>query len=175
MEEEVLKKADLVITSTHQEIKEQYGQYDNKDIPEYEVIPPGLDVDKFYPFYHGMLLETDKEEIKLYAQASMLQELNRFFMYPDRPVILSLCRPDKRKNIAGLIKAYGEDLELQSMANLAVFAGIRRDITEMEDNERDVLTEILLLMDKYDLYGKIAIPKKHDFEHEVPELYRIAA
>ena len=45
----------------------------------------------------------------------------------------------------------------------------------MEDNERDVLTEILLLMDKYDLYGKIAIPKKHDFEYEVPELYRIAA
>jgi sucrose-phosphate synthase len=44
----------------------------------------------------------------------------------------------------------------------------------MEDNEQDVLTEILLLMDKYDLYGKIAIPKKHDFEHEVPELYRIA-
>jgi sucrose-phosphate synthase len=105
----------------------------------------------------------------------MIEELNRFFLQPDRPVILSLCRPDKRKNIAGLIKAYGEDLELQSMANLAVFAGIRKDITNMEDNERDVLTEILLLMDKYDLYGKIAIPKKHNFEHEVPELYRIAA
>jgi sucrose-phosphate synthase len=44
----------------------------------------------------------------------------------------------------------------------------------MEDNEQDVLTEILLLMDKYDLYGKIAIPKQHDFEREVPELYRIA-
>ena len=175
MEEEVLKKADLIIASTHQEVTEQYGQYHNKDIPKYDVIPPGLDVEKFYPFYHDMLPETDKEEIELYAQASMLEELNRFFMHPDRPVILSLCRPDKRKNIAGLIKAYGEDLELQSMANLAVFAGIRKDITEMEDNERDVLTEILLLMDKYDLYGKIAIPKRHDFEHEVPELYRIAA
>jgi len=175
MEEEVLKKADLIIASTRQEVNDQYGQYDNKDIPKYHVIPPGLDVDKFYPFYHDMLPETDKEEIELYAQASMLEELNRFFMHPDRPVILSLCRPDKRKNIAGLIKAYGEDLELQSMANLAVFAGIRKDITDMEDNERDVLTEILLLMDKYDLYGKIAIPKKHDFEHEVPELYRIAA
>ena len=175
MEEEVLKKADLIITSTHQEISEQYGQYDNKDIPKYQVIPPGLDVEKFYPFYHDLLPETDKDEIELYAQASMLEELNRFFMHPDRPVVLSLCRPDKRKNIAGLIKAYGEDLELQSMANLAVFAGIRKDITEMEENERDVLTEILLLMDKYDLYGKIAIPKKHDFEHEVPELYRIAA
>jgi sucrose-phosphate synthase len=174
-EEEVLKKADLIIASTHQEVTEQYGQYENKDIPKYHVIPPGLDTEKFYPFYHDMLPETSKEEIELYAQASMLEELNRFFLHPDRPVILSLCRPDKRKNIAGLIKAYGEDLELQSMANLAVFAGIRKDITNMEDNERDVLTEILLLMDKYDLYGKIAIPKKHDFEHEVPELYRIAA
>jgi sucrose-phosphate synthase len=175
MEEEVLKKADLIIASTNQEVSEQYGQYHNKDIPRYQVMPPGLDVDKFYPFYRDKLSETDKEEIERYARASMLEELNRFFMHPDRPVILSLCRPDKRKNIAGLIKAYGEDLELQSMANLAVFAGIRKDITEMQDNERDVLTEILLLMDKYDLYGKIAIPKKHDFEHEVPELYRIAA
>ncbi|MGB5746537.1 MAG: HAD-IIB family hydrolase [Desulfobacterales bacterium] len=175
MEEEMLRKADLIIASTHQEVNDQYGQYHNKDLPKYHVIPPGLDVDKFYPYYHSMLPETEKDEIELYAQASMLEELNRFFMHPDRPVILSLCRPDKRKNIAGLIRAYGEDLELQSMANLAVFAGIRKDITKMEDNEQDVLTEILLLMDKYDLYGKIAIPKKHDFEHEVPELYRIAA
>jgi sucrose-phosphate synthase len=175
IEEEVLKKADLIIASTHQEVTEQYGQYENKDIPKYHVIPPGLDIEKFYPFYHDILPETSKEEIELYAQASMIEELNRFFLQPDRPVILSLCRPDKRKNIAGLIKAYGEDLELQSMANLAVFAGIRKDISNMEDNERDVLTEILLLMDKYDLYGKIAIPKNHNFEHEVPELYRIAA
>lgn len=175
MEEEALKKADLIVASTNHEVKTQYGQYHNKSIPKYRVIPPGLDIKKFYPFYHDRLLETTKEEVELYAQASMLEELNRFFMHPDRTLILSLCRPDKRKNIAGLIKAYGEDLELQSMANLAVFAGIRKDITKMEDNERDVLTEILLLMDKYDLYGKIAIPKKHDFEYEVPELYRIAA
>jgi sucrose-phosphate synthase len=175
MEEEILKKGDLIIASTHQEVKDQYRQYRNRDIPKFYVIPPGLNIEKFYPFYHDMLAETAKDEIELYAQASILEELNRFFMHPDRPVILSLCRPDKRKNIAGLIKAYGEDLELQSMANLAIFAGIRKDITKMEDNEQDVLTEILLLMDKYDLYGKIAIPKRHDFEHEVPELYRIAA
>jgi sucrose-phosphate synthase len=175
MEEDALKKADLIIASTNHEVKTQYDQYRNKNIPKYHIIPPGLAIEKFYPFYHDMLPETSKEEVEMYAQASMLEELNRFFMHPDRILILSLCRPDKRKNIAGLIKAYGEDLELQSMANLAVFAGIRKDITKMEDNERDVLTEILLMMDKYDLYGKIAIPKKHDFEYEVPELYRIAA
>lgn len=175
MEEDILKNADLIISSTNHEIKEQYGQYENSDIPKFSVIPPGLDIDTFYPFYHDILPEAEKDEARMYAHASLLDELNRFFMHQDRPLVLSLCRPDKRKNIAGLITAYGEDLELQSMANLAVFAGIRKDISKMEDNERDVLTEILLLMDKYDLYGKIAIPKKHDFEYEVPELYRIAA
>jgi sucrose-phosphate synthase len=54
MEEEVLKKADLIIASTNQEVNEQYGQYQNKDIPKYRVLPPGLDIEKFYPFYHDM-------------------------------------------------------------------------------------------------------------------------
>jgi len=175
VEEEILKKADLVIASTNQEVDGQYGKYENKDLPQFRVVPPGIDIQKFYPFYHRQGLDAQIEEMDRYAHATLLEELTRFFMQPDRPLILSLCRPDKRKNISGLIRAYGEDLELQSMANLAVFAGIRRDIALMEENERDVLMEILLLMDKYDLYGKIAIPKRHDFETEVPELYRIAA
>ena len=174
-EEDVLKRADLIVTSTRQEIEEQYGMYRHGEIPYFNVIPPGLDIDKFYPFYHDLLPETERREEGMYARASMLQELNRFFMHPNRPLILALCRPDKRKNISGLIEAYGHDLELQAMANLAVFAGLRKDIELMEENERDVLTNMLLLMDKFDLYGKMAIPKKHDFEHEVPELYRIAA
>ena len=103
------------------------------------------------------------------------KKLLTFFIEIDKPLILSVCRPDKRKNIAGLITAYGEDKKLQEKANLAIFAGIREDIQTMEDNEREVLTEILLLMDKYNLYGKMAVPKQHEIEHEVPELYRIAA
>jgi sucrose-phosphate synthase len=175
MEEAILEKADLVVTSTRQEVEQQYGAYDNKDIPPFKVIPPGLNLEKYYPYYHESLPDVETSETQMHARASVMAELDRFLLKPDKPLILSLCRPDKRKNIAGLIEAYGEDLDLQAMANLAVFAGIRKDINDMEDNERDVLTEILLLMDKYDLYGKIAIPKKHDFEHEVPELYRTAA
>ena len=45
----------------------------------------------------------------------------------------------------------------------------------MEENEREVLTDMLLQMDRFDLYGKLAIPKKHDFATEVPELYRLCA
>jgi len=174
-EEDALKGADLVITSTRQEKEAQYGLYRNRALPTYQVIPPGLNLEKFYPFYHDLLDENHRNEDARYAQASVFQELDRFFMHPDKPMVLALCRPDKRKNIGGLIQAYGEDLQLQAMANLAVFAGIRKDISLMGDNEREVLTEMLLMMDKYDLYGKMAIPKRHDFEFEVPELYRITA
>ncbi|HPJ39461.1 MAG TPA: HAD-IIB family hydrolase [Spirochaetota bacterium] len=175
VEEDVLHHADLVVTSTNQESRDQYGMYHNRELPRYRVIPPGVDLEKFYPYYHEVVLDKKRSERELIAHVSVVEELNRFFLQPDKPLILALCRPDKRKNISTLIKAFGEDLELQSMANLAVFAGIRKDISDKEENERDVLTEMLLLMDKYDLYGKMAIPKKHDFEYEVPELYRIAA
>ena len=175
VEERILKYADLVVTSTNQEVKEQYELYQNRALPKYEVIPPGIDIEKFYPFYHSGFPTSEQKEEALFTKESLNRELNRFFQHPDKPMILVLCRPDKRKNIEGLIQAYGEDTELQAIANLAVFAGIRKDITKKSDSERDVLTRMLLLMDKYNLYGKMAIPKKHDFEHEVPELYRICA
>ncbi len=175
MEEDILKGSDFIIASTRQEVEQQYGAYTDSHMPRYKVIPPGLDIERFYPYYHDIISENhEKDEMEVFARASVLEELDRFFMYPDRPIILALSRPDKRKNISGLIKAYGEDEELSSIANLAVFAGIRKDITSMEENEKEVLTMMLLNMDKYDLYGKMAIPKKHDFEYEVPELYRIA-
>ena len=175
VEEEVLSQTDLIVTSTRQEVVEQYGLYSNNGRPEFKVIPPGLDVERFYPYYRDMLPQSDKDEAAMFARASVMQELNRFFLHPDKPLILALCRPDKRKNISGLVRAYGEDLDLQAMANLAVFAGIRKDIESMEGNEQEVLTDMLLRLDQYDLYGKMAIPKKHDFESEVPELYRVAA
>lgn len=175
VEEEVLQNADLVVASTGQEVDRQYGPYSGGRLPPFVVIPPGVDLEKFYPYHHALMPGHQRDEREILAHVSVLGELNRFFLNPDKPLVLALCRPDKRKNINGLIKAYGEDLELQAMANLAVFAGIRKDIAEMEENERSVLTEMLLMLDKYDLYGKMAIPKKHDFDFEVPELYKIAA
>ncbi len=175
IEERIIRNADLIVTSTRQEISNQYGMYRNSEFPEYRVIPPGIDLERFYPYYHDRLPEFEKSELEKYAQATLLNQLERFLMYPDKPLILAICRPDKRKNITGLVKAYGEDHELQAMANLAVFAGIRKDIDDMEENEKQVLTQMLLDMDRYDLYGKLAIPKEHDVASEVPELYRIAA
>jgi sucrose-phosphate synthase len=103
------------------------------------------------------------------------QEIERFLFNPAKPLIVSIGRADKRKNFETIIQAFGEDKELQTMANLAIFAGVRKDITKMAEEEQEILTNLLLLMDKYDLYGKMAIPKKNDPQQEVPEIYRLAA
>ena len=170
-EEKTIFYSDRIITSTHQEIEKQYGLYTNPSIEKIVVIPPSVDLEKFFPFNERRDWSEESQNIR----GGIREELWKFFTNMNKPIILSVCRPEKRKNISGLIQAYGESPELQKKANLAVFAGIRKDITQMPDIEREVLTEILLLLDKYNLYGKMAIPKSHDFEHEVPELYRIAA
>lgn len=174
-EEELLAGADLVIASTKFEQEELYGQYEHKNIPRFAVIPPGLELEKFFPYYHYEVPGNDISEEAKQAHIRTLYELRRFHFEPEKPLILSLCRPDARKNIDLLIDIYGKDKELQAMANLAIFAGIRQDISKMEEGEQQVLTDILLAMDKYDLYGKMAIPKFHDTDRDVPELYRIAA
>ncbi|WP_028580460.1 HAD-IIB family hydrolase [Desulfogranum japonicum] len=174
MEEDIIAQADLIITSTRQEIEEQYGLY-NATAKGFCVIPPGIDLEAFYPFY-DLELDSDllSEEVKQ-TRYTLRKELDRFWANPEKPFILALCRPDKRKNITGLLEAYGTSKELQAIANMAIFAGIRSNINIMEENEKAVLTDMLLQMDRYDLYGNLAIPKKHDFATEVPELYRLCA
>ena len=180
VEESVMSHADMIIASTEQETRVQYGHYESQPTARFRVIPPGIDPERFYPFYSEMPpVESDEEleqrEALQEAQYYVQRELERFLTYPEKPLILALSRPDRRKNIPGLISAYGMNKELQAIANLAVFAGIRKDISAMNENEQEILTELLLLMDKFDLYGKLAIPKRHDVDYEVPELYRLAA
>lgn len=174
-EQACVSEAGAVIVSTTHELKTQYAEYDlPQDLPV-KVIPPGTDLSKFFPYYDYELPAAEIDERYKQARSRIQQRLKRFLTDPNKPLLLAVCRPDRRKNVQALIKAYGESPELQAIANLAIFAGVREDIETMPDNERQVLTEILLLMDRYDLYGKLAIPKRHDSDFDVPELYRLAA
>jgi len=160
-EELTLANADLVITSTKNEIEDQYGLYSYYDPERMEVIPPGTDLAKFCP-------PSPHEEF------GFVEKLQPFFREPDKPVILALSRPDERKNILTLIDAYGGSPELQRAANLLIVAGNREDIRDLDTGARSVLTNILLLIDSHNLYGKVAVPKQHASD-DVPEIYRIAA
>lgn len=175
IEEEALREAKLVIASTNYEIETGYELYDASPQADYRVVPPGINLEQFLPYYYDEEPGHTRSEEQMQAAQRMRQEISRFLTQPDKPMILAISRPDRRKNIPGLVEAYGRDRELREMANLVVFAGVRRDIEQMDDNEREVLTELLLLMDRHDLYGRMALPKKHDPDTDIPELYRMAA
>ncbi len=161
-EELTLSSAERVITSTNQEIEEQYGLYDFYQPEQMLVIAPGTDLTCFHPPEGGE------------NQSAIAKEISRFLTNPDKPMILALSRPDTRKNISTLIKTYGEDKTLQDIANLVVVAGNRDDINDLDAGAQEVLTDILMLIDRYDLYGKVAYPKHHQSD-DVPVIYRIAA
>jgi sucrose-phosphate synthase len=175
VEENVLKAADVLIVSTQHIIDTQYALYDNAKTASYKVIAPGVNDELFYPFYRldmpSFKMSMEQEQ----AVYRINSDIERFLFNPAKPLILSIGRADKRKNFEAIIQSYGQDKELQAMANLAIFAGVRKDISQMPDDEKDILTNLLLLLDKYDLYGKMAIPKKNDPKLEVPEIYRVAA
>ncbi len=161
-EESTLGVASRVITSTHQEIEEQYGLYDYYQPEKMRVVPPGTDLTRFHP-PQGNEFNSD-----------IAGAINRFFSDPEKPIILALSRPDQRKNIITLIDAFAESEPLQKLANLLIIAGNREDIRDLDLGAQEVMTDILLAIDHGDLYGKVAYPKHH-LADDVPIIYRLAA
>jgi hypothetical protein len=46
------------------------------------------------------------------------EQIKRFFSNPHKPIILALARPDPKKNLTKLVKAFGECRPLKELANL---------------------------------------------------------
>ncbi|KAA8548384.1 hypothetical protein F0562_000068 [Nyssa sinensis] len=172
-EELSLDAAELVITSTKQEIEEQWGLYDGFDVklekvlrararrgvnchgrymPRMVVIPPGMDFSN-----------VDVQEDTAEADGELTALTNTDGSSPKAlPTIWSEVMP------------FGECRPLRELANLTLIMGNRDDIDEMSGGNASVLVTVLKLVDKYDLYGQVAFPKHHK-QSDVPEIYRLAA
>ncbi|KAL5993241.1 sporulation-specific protein 4 [Asimina triloba] len=200
-EELGLDATEMVVTSTRQEIEEQWGLYDGFDLklerklrvrrrrgvscygrymPRMVVIPPGMD---FSYVTAPDALEADGDLSSLIGTdrtqsprnlPPIWSEIMRFFTNPHKPMILALSRPDPKKNVTTLLKAFGECRPLRELANMTLILGNRDDIEEMSGSSSAVLTTVLKLIDRYDLYGQVAYPKHHK-QSDVPQIYRLAA
>ncbi|KAG2718853.1 hypothetical protein I3843_03G232000 [Carya illinoinensis] len=195
-EELSLDASEIVITSTRQEIEEQWRLYDGFDpvlgrklrarirrnvscygrfMPRMAVIPPGMEFHHIVPQDGDMDGETDgNEEHPASPDPHIWSEIMRFFTNPRKPMILALARPDPKKNITTLVTAFGECRPLRELANLTLIMGNRDGIDEMSSTNASVLLSVLKLIDKYDLYGQVAYPKHHK-QSDVPDIYRLAA
>ncbi|GLT85307.1 hypothetical protein SLE2022_034990 [Rubroshorea leprosula] len=195
-EELCLDASEIVITSTRQEIEEQWRLYEGFDpvlerklrarikrgvschgrfMPRMVVIPPGMEFHHIVP--HDGDADGNPEKFDNNPSSPdppIWSEIMNFFSNPRKPMILALARPDPKKNLTTLVKAFGECRPLRELANLTLIMGNRDDIDEMSSTNAAVLLSILKLIDKYDLYGLVAYPKHHK-QSEVPDIYRLAA
>ena len=161
-EEESLKFADIVVTSTKQESVHQYSPYSSFEPQKANVIPPGVDHNKF----HHIHSTTETSEID--------NMMNPFLKDLTKPPLLAISRAVRRKNIPSLVEAYGRSEKLKRKTNLILVLGCRDSTSKLDSQQKDVFHEIFETIDKYNLYGKVAYPKKH-YPDQIPALYRWAA
>lgn len=195
-EELCLDASEITITSTRQEIEEQWQLYHGFDLvlerklrarmrrgvschgrfmPRMARIPPGMEFHHIVPHDADLDSEIDgHKDSNANPDPSIWSEIMRFFSNRRKPMILALARADPKKNLTTLVKAFGECRPLRELANLTLIMGNRDDIDQMSTTNSSVLISIFKLIDKYDLYGQVAYPKHHK-QSEVPEIYRLAA
>ncbi|KAL6512374.1 putative protein serine/threonine kinase [Orobanche hederae] len=195
-EEMTLDVSEVIITSTRQEIEQQWRLYDGFDpvierklrarirrnvschgrfMPRMVVIPPGMEFRNVVAQDGDIDGEVEgNEDSSGTPDPPIWSEIMRFFTNPHKPMILALARPDPKKNLITLVKAFGECRQLRDLANLTLIMGNRDTIDDMSSTNSSVLLSILKLIDKYDLYGQVAYPKHHK-QSDVPDIYRLAA
>ena len=190
-----MNKSDFIITSTYQEIvgtEDTIGQYEayqffslpelyqvisgiNLFAPKFNVIPPGIDENLYFPYYlkeKRIKKKTAHWEKRLLHERSddILGQLDQ----PDKQPIFTMARLDKIKNITGLIEAFGISKKLQQSCNL-IFAAGTIHVEESKDlEERQEIIKAYELIETYNLYGKIRwLPSINKLD--TGEVYRIIA
>ncbi|MBU0506924.1 sucrose synthase [bacterium] len=192
-----MNTADFIITSTYQEIagqKNSLGQYESyssftlpglyrvvKGInvfdPKFNIVSPGADADVYFPY-----TETDKRltnflpEIEEFIYGKPNGKTSRGHLTDkDKPIIFTMARLDRVKNIAGLVELYARNKHLQKHVNLFIVAGKvnPKAITDKEEIEQN--KRFHDLMNEYKLDDKVRwIDSLHE-KNRNGELYRYIA
>ena len=154
-EDRAIAGAIAVIGSSRDECERQLPAYPSTRMDKVHRIIPGVSV-----------IPPHTNQIQ---QAQRL--IDPFLRDPDKPIILAVARAVRKKNLAALIEAFAP---IRKKANLVILAGQRCASNEGEDEQVEVVTDLLHLIDRHNLYGSVAYPKKHCSE-EVAGLYALAA
>lgn len=165
-EEFALSQASLVVTSTLQELEEQYAHYSCFRPKRARVIPPGVDASCFYPPRPGVRERGPGSGLEAQLHA-LLQE-------PQRPPLLAICRPDRRKNIPALLEAFSRSPMLQGHHNLVLVMGDPAAGVSCGGERKEVLDQVEGWLRHPALHGRVALPRQLGRE-QIPSLYRWAA
>lgn len=157
LEEQAIGAADAIVASSRDEAERQIMLYSSADAAKIWRIPPGAVITPTPP---------DGGER---TQALLAP----FLRVPEKPMLLAIARPVWKKNLPGLVDLYAADPALRERANLVILAGLRDGPDSGGAEQRAVVRALLDRLDRHDLYGSLALPKRHD-QADVGALYRRA-
>ncbi|KAH7683648.1 Sucrose synthase protein [Dioscorea alata] len=140
-----MNHADFIITSTFQEIagsKDTVGQYESHTgftLPglyrvvhgidvfdtKFNIVSPGADMSIYFPYTEqNNRLTALHPEIEELLYSPVENSLHKFVLKDrSKPIIFSMARLDRVKNITGLVEFYGKNARLRELVNLVVVAG----------------------------------------------------
>ncbi|XP_047090368.1 sucrose synthase 7-like [Lolium rigidum] len=192
-----MNTTDFIITSTYQEIagsKEKPGQYEhhyaftmpglcryatgiNVFDPKFNIAAPGADQSVYFPFTQKQKrltgLHPQIEEL-LYSKDNTDEHIG-YLTDRSKPIIFSMARLDKVKNITGLVEWYGQNKKVRDLVNLVVVAGLLNASQSSDREEIEEINKMHNLIDKYQLKGQIRWIKAQTDRVRNGELYRYIA
>lgn len=171
-----MNAANFIITSTQQEITgddSTMGQYESYQFfsmpdlytvsrgvnlfhPKFNVVPPGVNEEINFPFYEKKKRnanQTKRLQKMLFEETG--DEAFGKLEDPTLPVIFTMARLDKVKNLTGLVEAYGKSDKLQKYANLIVIGGTLLESKAKDGEEIKEMHKMYSLLEKYKLEKKV--------------------
>jgi sucrose-phosphate synthase len=159
-----MNRAARIITSTYQEQTEQYGHPAYRDAVnvdgdspdencKFAVVPPGVNLRIFDAETHG----PEDERITDYLERMFERDIEA--KRRSLPAVLCSSRLDPKKNHISLVEAFAQSEDLRASANLLiVLRGVEslRNREGLGDTEREVLDEIVDVVEAHDLWGAIS-------------------
>lgn len=155
-ERAALRHADAIILSSRDEAERQIAPYHPDAEGRAHCIAPGV------------TLATDP------GTGPARDLLAPFLRDPDRPILLAVARPVHKKNLAALVEAYAGSAALREGANLVILAGLRDGLGPGPSEQSEVLTDLFDRVDRHGLWGRVALPARHDAV-QLRSLYSLAA
>jgi len=191
-----MNAADFIITSTYQEIAgngSSIGQYESYaaftmpelyrvvngiDLfdPKFNIVSPGAEAEVYFSFReHEHRLAALQNEIDDIIFGGARDDARGILAIRDKPILFSMARLDRIKNLTGFVEWYATHPRLRENANVLLVAGHVRADASADHEERAQIGAMHGLFDKYDLDDRVRWLGVHLEKNLAGELYRVVA
>ncbi|KFI21314.1 sucrose synthase [Nitrosococcus oceani] len=191
-----MNSADFIITSTYQEIagnKNSVGQYESYSAytlpglyqvihgidvfdPKFNIVSPGADGEVYFPYTDTKRrLSGLRQEIEALIWGDERPDARGKLQDHTKPLLFTIARLDRIKNITGLVEWYGRCERLRKLANLVVVGGYI-DKSQSADSEEQVqIARMHQLIEEYKLDSQVRWLGVMLQKNLAGELYRFIA